>query len=131
MRFTLQVSPFMTDFLIKKLPYNLSSSAGLALVGKYLKRININALVDPKFPVLDGVANSDILKRYLALLCLGKNDFDAVEAFRGDAFVRLALGLGGAPSSPTLRQRFDARASDWFDLAAAINNSLLNLHVAA
>ena len=121
----------MTDFLIKKLPYNLSSNAGLALVGKYLKRININALVDPKFPVRGGVANSDILKCYLALLCLGKNDFDGVEAFRGDEFARRALGLGGAPSSPTLRQRFDARASEWFDLAAAINNSLLNLRVGA
>ena len=71
----------MTDFIIKKLPYDLSSNAGLALVGKYLKRININALVDPKFPIRGGVANSDILNCYLALLCLGKNDFDAVEAF--------------------------------------------------
>ena len=119
----------MTEFIIKKLPYDLSSNAGLALVGKYLKRININALVDPKFPVRAGVANSDILKCYLALLCLGKNDFDAVEAFRGDEFARLALGLGGAPSSPTLRQRLDARASDWFELAAGINNRLLNLRI--
>ena len=73
----------MTDFIIKKLPYDLSSHAGLAFVGKYLKRININALVDPIFPVRSGVANSEILKSYLALLCLGKNDFDAIENLRG------------------------------------------------
>ncbi len=30
----------MTDFIVKKLPYDLSSQAGLALVGQYLKRIN-------------------------------------------------------------------------------------------
>lgn len=107
----------MTDFLIKKLPYNLSSNVGLALVDKYLKRININALVDPKFPVRGGVANSDILKCYLALLCLGKNDFDAVEAFRGDAFARHALGLWWRAFEPhigpTLRMPVPETALIW------------------
>ena len=61
----------MTDFIIKKLPYDLSSHAGLAFIGKYLKSIKINSLIDSAFPVRSGVANSDILKSYLALLCLG------------------------------------------------------------
>lgn len=30
----------MTDFILKQLPYDLSGQAGLALIGKYLKRIN-------------------------------------------------------------------------------------------
>jgi hypothetical protein len=29
----------MTDFIIKKLPYDVSSHAGLAFVGKYLKYV--------------------------------------------------------------------------------------------
>ena len=58
----------MTDFILKKLSYVLSSQAGLALVGKYLQRININALVNPRFPVRSGIANSDLLKCYLAML---------------------------------------------------------------
>ena len=62
----------MTDFVIKQLPYDLSNQAGLALIGKYLKRINLNALVDPAFPVRSGVANSDIFKSYLGLLCLAR-----------------------------------------------------------
>ena len=37
MVFTQQVNPNMTDFIIKKLPYDLSSHAGLAFIGKYLK----------------------------------------------------------------------------------------------
>jgi len=65
----------MADFIIKKLPYDLSSHAGLALIGRCLKRININPLIDPTFTVRSGVANSAILKSYVALLCLGKNDF--------------------------------------------------------
>ncbi len=116
----------MTDFIIKKLPYDLSSHAGLALIGKHLKRININSLIDPAFPVRSGIANSTIIKSYLGLLCLGKNDFDAVENFRSSAFFMRALGLDSVPSSPTLRQRLDTHAASWFDLAAQLNQELLS-----
>jgi len=127
--FTLQVSPPMTDFIIKKLPYDLSSHSGLALVGQYLKHINLPALVDPRFPVRSGVPNSAIIKSYLALLCQGKSDFDAIEAFRGDAFFARALSLASVPSSPTLRQRMDAHASAWFDLASSINEAVLSARI--
>ena len=129
MLFTLKVSNIMTEFIIKKLSYELSSHAGLVFVVKYLKGIKFNSLVDPMYPVRSGVANSDILKSYLALLCLGKNDFDAIENFRGDDFFKRALGLGGVPSSPTLRQRLDANASSWFDLAAQMNQELLSSRI--
>ena len=119
----------MTDFVIKKLPYDLSSHAGLAFIGKYLKRVNVNALIDPKFAVRSGVANSEILKSYLALLCLGKSDFDAIESFRDNAFFKRALGLGTVPSSPTLRQRMDAHAASWFELAPQMNQLLLGSRI--
>ena len=48
----------MTDYIIKKLPCDLSYHAGLAFVGKYLKSININAVIYSTFPVRTGVANS-------------------------------------------------------------------------
>jgi hypothetical protein len=120
----------MSNFLVKQLTYDLSSQAGLALIGKYLKRINLNALVDPAFLVRAGIANSDILKSYLGLLCLGKNDFDAIEAQRTDAFFARALHLRAVPSSPTLRQRLDAHASDWFELAERINAAVLSVKIA-
>ena len=107
----------------------LSSHAGLAFIGKYLKRVNVNALVDPLFPVRSGASNSDILKSYLALLCLGKSDFDAIESFRGNAFFMRALGLGVVPSSPTLRQRMDTHAASWFDLAPQMNQLLLSSRI--
>jgi len=129
MTFTHQVKAHMTDFVIKQLPYDLSNQAGLALIGKYLKRININALVDPAFSVRSGIANSDILKSYLGLLCLGKNDFDAIEGQRKDAFFARALGLRAVPSSPTLRQRMDTHAASWFDLADSINAAILGMKI--
>ena len=42
-------------------------------------------------------------------------DFDAIENYRGDAFYKQALGISLLPSSPTLRQRMDARAAQLFD----------------
>ena len=117
----------MTDFIIKKLPYDLTSNAGLALVGQYLKRLGINQRIDPKFPISGkGIANSDILKSYLGLLVQGKSDFDAIEAFRSDAFFSRALGIGCAPSSPTLRQRMDTHSADWFELVGELNFALLS-----
>lgn len=78
MLFTPQMKAYITNFILKELPCDLSNQDGLALIGKYLKRINLSRLVDPAFPVRSGVANSDILKDYLGLLCIGKNDFDAI-----------------------------------------------------
>jgi len=62
----------MTDFIIKKLPYDLRSHSGLALVGQYLKQINLPALIDPHFPVRSGVSNSAILKSYSSLAVSGQ-----------------------------------------------------------
>ena len=117
----------MTDFIIKKLPYDLTSNAGLALVGQYFKRLGINQRIDPKFPISGkGISNSDILKSYLGLLVQGKNDFDAIEAFRGDAFFSRSVSIGTVPSSPTLRQRMDTHSADWFELAEELNVALLS-----
>jgi hypothetical protein len=91
--------------------------------------VNVNALIGPAFPVRSGVANSDILKSYLALLCLGKSDFDAIENFRDHAFFMRALGLHTVPSSPTLRQRMDIHASAWFDLVPKMNQLLLSSRI--
>ena len=117
------------DFVVKKLPYDLSSHGGLALVGRLFKRINLPAMVDPAYPVRAGIAGSDILKCYLALLTLGKNDFEAVEGFRSQRFAHQALGLRAVPSSATLRQRFDAMGTEWSELADHINRAILGLRL--
>lgn len=45
----------MGEFVVKQLSYDLSSQPGLALIGKYLKRINLNAFVEPAFVLLAGI----------------------------------------------------------------------------
>lgn len=104
----------MTDFQIKRLPYNLTAHAGLSLVGQYLKRYaQIDQVIDPRFPIngSGGIASSSLIKAYIGLLCTGKSDFDAIESLRQDAFFRDAMGLASVPSSPTLRQRMDTLAA--------------------
>lgn len=54
------------------------------------------------------IKHGDVVTAAIGLLCLGKSDFNDIEAFREDRFFRLALGLRAIPSEPTLRQRLDA-----------------------
>ncbi len=84
----------------------------------------------PAFAVRAGITNSHILNSWLGLLCLGKNDFDAIEAQRADAFFTRTLHLSAVPSSPTLRQRLDTHASNWFELVKRINAAVLSVKIA-
>lgn len=73
----------MSDFIIKKLPYDLTSNARFSLVGQYMKRLGISNHVDRKFPVggVGGIANSEVLKSYLG------GDADARRAFACPLYV--------------------------------------------
>ena len=117
----------MRELIVKQLDYDLTPVAGLALVGHYFKRLApVFKQIDTIWPIKGGVSNSDILRSYVGLLVQGKSDFDAIENFRGDAFFKQALGIALLPSSPTLRQRMDMRAADWFDSLLTMNEALLS-----
>jgi hypothetical protein len=101
----------MRPIQVKQLDYELTATAGLALVGHLLKTVApVLQEVDAALPVRTGVATGDIVRSYVGLLVQGKSDFDAIEGLRGDEFFKQALGIGLLPSSPTLRQRMDAHA---------------------
>ena len=118
----------MRPMIVKQLDYDLTPVAGLSLVGHLLKSIwPVFKRVDAALPIKGGVANGDILRAYLGLLTQGKSDFDAIEAYRGDAFFKQALDIGLLPSSPTLRQRMDARAAELFDFVPGMIESLLSV----
>lgn len=114
----------MRQLIVTQLDYDLTPVAGLALVGHYLKALQpVLGRLGAALPVRSGVANSDIVRSYVGLLVQGKSDFDAIENFRGDTFYKQALGIGLLPSSPTLRQRMDARAGEMFDFAAPMTET--------
>jgi hypothetical protein len=97
-------------FVISETDEVLVSHSGLALAGALLQQAEIRnrtnriRLGDRKRPE---VSHGDVLTAMIGLLCLGKPDFEAIEAFREDEFFRRALGLKKVPSEGTLRQRLD------------------------
>jgi hypothetical protein len=89
-----------------------TSHSGLALIGLCLNRYStLSKTVDGAIPLRHGIAHSDLIKSYLGQLCLGKSDFEAVEAVREDRYFKEALAIRQVPSSARLRQRLDTDAS--------------------
>ena len=116
----------MPKLIVQQLDYDLTPVAGLALVGHYLNALRPNfKRLDAALPTKGGVANSDVLRSYIGLLAQGKSDFDAIENYRGEAFFKHSLGIGLLPSSPTLRQRMDAKAGALFEFVAPMIETLL------
>ena len=91
---------------------DFTSQAGLGLVGMAIRqRTSLAADAAAVAAVRsNAMPHGDILASYGALLCMGKSDFEAIDAFRADAYFHTALGLGQVPSAATLRQRLDAHA---------------------
>ena len=116
----------MRPLIVKQLDYDLTPVVGLSLMGHLLKSIfPVFERFDSALPINGSVADGDTLRAYLGLLTQGKSDFDAIEAFRGDAFVKQSLDIGLLPSSPTLRQRMDRCKAELFDFVPAMIKSLL------
>ncbi len=89
----------MRRFIIEHTNANLTSHAGLALVGMALNRHSgLADHVDRQVPLRHGISHGDVLRTYIGLLSLGKSDFEAVENVRGDEFFAEALGVSTVPS---------------------------------
>jgi hypothetical protein len=105
-------------FIIEETDEHLTSHAGLALVGALLEKTDLRRRLDGVKLVAGRkraeISNGDNAVAMIGLLCLGKPDFDAIEAFRAEPFFAMALGMSRTPSSPTLRQRVE-KAGNRFD----------------
>lgn len=83
----------------------LTSHAGLAALAQLLSAARLPALFGPSLKTIPDAA---IFTTQIALLALGKTDFEAVSAYRGDPAFRRLLRLKRVPSAEILRQRLDA-----------------------
>jgi len=89
----------------------LASHSGLIHIGALLDAVNFRF----RFNTINGVhcinpkiSHGDILASMIALMSIGKPDYDAIEIFREKQdFFTKAVGINACPSSPTLRQRID------------------------
>ena len=109
--FTSEVTFMRCPISIKHGMEKLASHSGLLHIGALLDAINFKR----RFNTLNGVhcvdpkiSHSDILASMIALISIGKPDYDAIEIFRKkQEFFNMAIGIPACPSSPTLRQRID------------------------
>jgi hypothetical protein len=116
----------MTRFEVRQTgKLNLTSYSGLALIGQCCQAAQVEAVIDPKIPVSQGMRTSDVVKSVVGLLSLGKSDFEAIEPFRDDRFFKEALDLSKVPSSVWMRQRLDAKAQAIRDLTDELSLRLL------
>ena len=103
----------MQKFIIKFTKERLITPSGLTFVGAMAKQSGLikecNKLTLSQKRSQPHIKNGEILLSYIALLCQGKTDFEAVKEMRDDpAFFETALGLRhGIPSPETLRQRMN------------------------
>lgn len=104
----------MREFIFEQSRSNLTSHAGLSLVGRLIrKHTMLRQSLDSRRTLRLGISHSDVVTGYLGLLTLGKNDFEAIAAFRDDPFFAKALGMAKVPSVATLRLRFDEQAGEF------------------
>lgn len=116
----------MKRFILEKSNADIVSHGGLALVGQAIKRYtNLTREVDAQVPLRHGIQHSDILKIYTALLCIGKNDFEAINTIESEYFFTSAMGVTEIPSEATLRLRMDKHAKDFLPIIEKANLDFL------
>ena len=96
---------------IKNEMEKLASHSGLINIGALLDAINFNKRMETiagVHCVNPTISHPDILASMVALISIGKPDYDAIEIFREkEVLFTKAIGIQACPSSPTLRQRID------------------------
>lgn len=129
-KYNIQISAF-THFVMARFDLKqssklqLTSYAGLALIGQCCQAAQLEAVIDRKLPVSQGMRTSDVVKSVVGQLALGKSDFEAIEPFRTDRFFKEALGVSKVPGSVWIRQRLDAKATQLRELTDELSIRLL------
>lgn len=107
----------MKRFKIEKSDREITATSGLALIGQAIRRhTHLCTSLDKQVPLRHGISHSDVMKSYLGLLCVGKNDFEAINTIDSELFYLSAMGIAELPSESTLRQRFDSNATQFLPI---------------
>jgi hypothetical protein len=89
---------------------NLTSNAGLILIAPYLKNKEFRKEIHAASRIIKQsgvISDVDIVCCWIAMLALGKSDYDAIEEFRKDKNFKRLIDVKDVPSSATLRQRIE------------------------
>lgn len=99
----------MEKFRIEYTDEVIASNGGLALAGFIINSNQFKNILETinNDDSSKEFKNADIIKNYLALLCLGKNNYEDIDNFKEDKFFKSCIGLKKLPSKETLRQRME------------------------
>lgn len=99
----------MPRFKIELTDDLISSNSGWVFVGEALHHLGFNKTLD-KLDCIKStkkIPSIDILRAYLGILTIGKNDFESIDDYKEDPYFIKSLGLQYVPSKETLRQRLE------------------------
>ena len=116
----------MKRFKIEQSNADIISHSGLSLIGQAEKRFtNLSREIDAQVPLRHGIAHSDVIKSYLAMVCIGKNDFEAINTVESEFYFMSAMGIKDIPSEATLRQRMDNHAKAFLPIVEKASRDFL------
>lgn len=107
------------------------SNSGLLTIGKYLNESKIFAKVNRISKIKKNVgiiSDYDIIKSIIAIICVGKPNYDSIEEFRNNKFFKKALNIKTVPSAPTLRQRIESFDEEMWEVLREINSEIIRLN---
>jgi hypothetical protein len=119
----------MKDFKILFTDDVYVSNSGLVIAARILNDVRVFSRINrvSKIKKHSGVISDyDIIKVFIALIILGKPDYDSVEQYRNDKYFKKALKIKKVPSSPTLRQRMETFSKEMWEELQWINAEILN-----
>ena len=103
-----------------------TSHSGLALAGACINRYSdLGRHIGRVGQGSGHISEPDIFRSYLGLLCLGKTDYQAIDAMRDDLFFLEALGIKRIPSAERLRQRLDAAGAKMIPAIVKCSHAML------
>jgi len=110
----------------------LTNHTGLAFLSSYLNSSIINSKINKASNIknkLLAISDTDIIKTILALLCIGKTNFESVEQYRNNKYFKKILKIRKVPSCSTLRQRIESYDSQMWSVLREINSELIQANI--
>jgi hypothetical protein len=106
---------------------DLVGGAGLSLIGQLLSRYTtLGKDLTRQFPKRTGaISTGDVAVAYVATLCTGKSDFEAVSTLKDKVMMPESLGIETFPSPVTVRQRLDEGADLYMHYVQRATGDLL------
>ena len=117
----------MKRFIIEQSSADIISHSGLSLIGQAIKQYtHLSGQLDASVPMRHGIKHSDVIKSYLALLSIGKNDFEAINGIESEFYFTSAMDIDEIPGEATLRQRMDKHAISFLPIVEKASRDFLS-----